>query len=829
MKVIALSFRMLRREWRAGELRVLALALVIAVGSVTSVGFFVDRVGRALAQQANLLLGADLALVADHRPEPSFLAEGRKRGLRLAQTVTFPSMVLFAGRNQLAEIKAVSAGYPLRGNLRVAERPFTADRTAREGPAAGTAWVDARLAGQLGLKVGDEVEVGAAPLRLAAILSQEPDRAGDLFSIAPRLMMNLADLPATGLIQPGSRATYRLLVADGEAAVASFYSWAVPRLNRGERLETVKDARPEVRAALARAGQFLGLAALTSVVLAAVAVAMAARRFTQRHLDSCAVMRCLGARQATIFRLYLYQFVLLGVGASLVGCLVGYAAQGALVARLGSLVATELPLPSPLPVLQGLVTGVATLLGFALPPLMQLKRVPALRVLRRELGPPAGSSLVGYLLGIAVIAGLLLWQAGDLKMGGYVLGGLAAAVIVAALLALGLMRLLAGLRGGAAVAWRYGLANVTRRRGGSVAQVAAFGLGILVLLLLTVVRGDLMHSWQSTLPPDAPNRFIINIQPDQVQALNRFFRRQHLPVPALFPMVRGRLVAINGREVRPESYTDDRARRLAEREFNLSWADRPQTDNRIVAGRWWRVGEARTAQLSVEEGIAQTLGIRLGDTLTYSVAGRLFDARVTSLRKVEWDSFRVNFFVIGTPGLLEDYPASYITSFHLAPRRVGLLDEMVRAFPNFTVIDVAAVMDQVRGIMDRVAGTVEFVFLFTLLAGFMVLFAAIAASRDERMYEAAIWRVLGARRRQLVLVQFAEFAGIGLLAGVTAAIGAGGLQYALSEYVLHLPYLFNPWVLPASALASALVVGIAGVLGTWTALTRPPLETLRFA
>jgi putative ABC transport system permease protein len=671
------------------------------------------------------------------------------------------------------------------------------------------------------------VEVGTASLRLAAILTQEPDRAGDLFSIAPRLMMNMADLAATGLIQPGSRATYRLLVAGDEITVGSFRSWASVHQERGERLETVKDARPEVRAALSRAGQFLGLAALTSVVLAAVAVAMAARRFMQRHLDGCAVMRCLGARQATIFRLYLYQFMLLGTSASLIGCLVGYGTQGVLVARLGSLVTTELPLPSPLPVLQGVAVGLATLLGFALPPLMQLKRVPALRVLRRELGPPAGSSLLGYTLGVAVIAGLLLWQAGDLKMGGYVLGGLASAVIVAALLALGLMRVLTGLRGGMGAAWRYGLANVTRRRGGSIAQVAAFGLGMLVLLLLTVVRGDLLHSWQSTLPPDAPNRFIINIQPDQVKAMSLFFQRHHMPVPGLFPMVRGRLVAINGREVQPESYADDRARRLAEREFNLSWAERPQSDNRIVAGRWWAPAQDNSAQLSMEEGIAKTLGIKLGDTLTYSVAGSLFDARVTSLRKVDWDSFRVNFFVIGTPGLLKDYPASYITSFHLAPTGVGLLDEMVRAFPNLTVIDVAAVMDQVRGIMDRVAGTVEFVFLFTLLAGFMVLFAAIAASRDERVYEAAVWRVLGARRRQLLFAQFAEFAGIGLLAGITAAIGAGVLQYVLSEYVLHLPYVFNPWVLPASALGSALAVGLAGVLGTWTVLTHPPLETLR--
>lgn len=827
MNSFALSLRMLRREWRAGELRVLAAALVIAVASVTSVGFFTDRVGRALAQQANMLLGADLALIADHPPDAGFEREALRRGLRTAHTLSFPSMVLHGERAQLAEIKAVSRNYPLRGQLRVAQQPYAPDRASSEIPEAGTAWLDERLFKQLDAGAGAGMEVGTSHLAVSAVLTQEPDRAGVLFNIAPRLLMNIEDIPATGLIQEGSRVSYRLLVAGEVGTVELFRSWAAARLKRGERLEGVADARPEIRAALARAERFLGLAALTSIILAAVAVVMATRRFMARHLDNCAVMRCLGAQQRLIFRLYLIQFLLLGMLASLIGCLLGYLGQMVLAHRLGSMVAAELPLPSMLPAVQGILTGMVTLLGFSLPFLQQLKHVPALRVLRRELGPPGRFGLFGFALGLAGISGLVLWQAGDVKLGGYALAGLFAAALVAALLALLLIRVLSGMRRQAAASWRYGLANIARRAGGSVAQVSAFSLGMLMLLLLTVVRGDLMQSWQSTLPPEAPNRFVINIQPDQVQLLRGFFHDRRIPPPVIYPMVRGRLLAVNGKSVATGEYPDERAQRLVEREFNLSWSDRLPDENQLVAGKWWAREDHGAAKLSVEEGIASTLGIKLGDELTYGVGGAVFSARVASLRKVNWDSFRVNFFVIASPGMLEKFPASYITSFHLPDAQGGLLDEMVKAFPNLTVIDVAAVMNEVRTIMDRVAGAVEFVFLFTWLMGFTVLYAAIAATRDERVYETAILRTLGASRRQLLAGLFAEFAGIGMLAGLVAALGASGTSYFLSTRILALPYVFNFWLLPAGMLAGAAAIDVAGIAGCYSVLNQPPLQTIR--
>lgn len=825
MNLLRLSWRMLLREWRAGELYALTLALVIAVGGVTAVSFFTDRVSQALGGEASQLLGADLALVSDHELAPVFRQEAERRGLASALVLTFPSMIVSATGNQLAEVKAVEAGYPLRGTLRLKSRQ--GERAAPGVPGGGTVWLDGRLLGQLHLAPGHRLEMGASRLEVAEELSFEPDRGGDLFSIAPRLMMNLTDLPSTGLLQPGSRITYRLLLAGETRTVAAYRAWATPRLSRGEKVEGVSDARPEIRAALERGGKFLGLAALTSVILAAVAIVLSARRFLERHLDGCAVMRCVGATQAQVFRLYFYQFLWLGLMASLLGCLLGYGAQWVLAQQLGKLVANGLPAPSLLPVAQGLLTGMATLLGFALPFLLRLQKVPAIWVLRREMGVPQRFSLASFVLGAMVLAGLLLWQAGDIKLGLYVLAGLVLVTALALLLAYGLIRLLAPLRRGMRAAWRYGLANVVRRRHLSAGQVVALGLGLTALLLLTLVRGDLLHSWQTTLPMDAPNRFVINIQPEQLPGLRAFFAARSLPEPALFPMVRGRLVAINGRAVNAADYPEDRAKRLVEREFNLSWADRMASDNQIVAGRWWDGKRGKEAELSVEEGIARTLNIQLGDMLTYQVAGQSFVARVTSLRKVDWDSFRVNFFVIASPGLLEHYPASYITALYLPAGQEGVLNAMVKSFPNLTVIDVAALMGQVRAMMERVAAAVEFVFLFTLSAGLMALYAAIAATREERVYEAAVMRTLGASRKQLALSQLAEFAVIGLLAGSVAALASTGLGYVLASKVFHLPYHFNIWLWVAALVSGGAGVVLAGWLGTRGVLRQPPLQTLR--
>jgi putative ABC transport system permease protein len=824
-----LALKMLLRDFRAGELGLLIAAIVIAVGSLTTVGFFTDRVQLALTQQSNQLLGADLTIASDRPFAGEFESEARRRGLAVTRALRFPSMVAHDGDSLLADVKAVAADYPLRGEVRLADRLFGDERIARETPAAGTVWVDDRLLTRLNLKPGDTLGVGQARLRIAALVTQEPDSVIGFINSVPHLLMNEADIAASGLIQTGSRVRYRLYVAGDSAMVDAYRRWAQPRIGPGRSIEGIRDARPEIRSALERAERYLGLAALLSVVLSAVAIALAARRFLLRHLDGCAVMRCLGARQTVIVRLYLIHFVLLGAIASALGCALGYAAQTVLASLLGGLITIALPWPSGLSAWHGLAAGVLLLLGFALPPLVSLGQVSTLRVLRRELGVPRGLGAVGYALGVAVICALVLWKAHDLRLGLYVLGGFLAAAALSVALVLAVLRLLSRWRGEGGVSWRYGIANLRRHALGNTIQVVVLGLGIMALLTLTLVRGDLLQSWQATLRPDSPNRFLINIQPDQVQPLGAFFAARGMTQPALFPMVRGRLVAINGRAVSSADYAEERARHLIDREFNLSWALKPQPDNQIVAGRWWNANDARTDQLSVEDGIAATLGLELGDRLTYDVAGSKFTATVSSLRKVDWDTFNVNFFVIAPPRLLQGYPGSYITSFHVPPGQVTTLNALVREFPNLVMIDVAQIMAQVQKMMEQASNAVQYVFLFTLAAGLVVLYAAIASTRDEREYEAAVMRTLGASRAQIAAAQLAEFALIGGLAGLLAAAGASALGYTLALKVLNVPYLGNPWIWLIGGAGGALGIALAGMLGTRRVLAVPPLQSLRRA
>lgn len=829
LRGLALSLRMLARDGRAGELRVLVVGLLIAVSSLTTVAFFADRVRQALSLEASQLLGADLVVVSDRALDPALAQEAARRGLSSVETVRFPSMTLREGRSQLTEIKAVAPGYPLKGRLTIDDGRNAVDRPPGTIPAPGTVWVDERLLARLDMHVGDSLALGTRRFRVAARLTEEPETTVGFLNLGPRLIMNMADLPSTGLIQVGSRVTYRLGVAGAPPAVQAFRAFAQARSGPGQRVEDVRDARPEIRSALERAEKFLGLSALLSVLLAAVAVALAARRYLRRHLDGCAIMRCLGASQRLILRLYVQQFVALGFAASAVGCALGFAGQAVLSVLLQPLVGVQLPLPGFVPVLQGFVAGFVLLLGFAIPPLVALRKVPPLRVLRRDLGLPDTAGLAGYAVGVAALAALILWEAQDPKVGVYVLGGGVGTMAGCALVTWALMRAFAWTGARSGFAWRFGLANLRRRPLATITQVVALGVGIMALVLLTLVRGDLLASWQKSLPPDAPNRFLVNIQPEQLAPLQAFFRDNGLQAPELFPMVRGRLIARNGVPVSSGDYPDDRAKRLIDREFNLSWAVRMQPDNALVAGRWWSEADRGHALFSVEEGIAHTLGIKMGDRLTYDVAGSELEGSVASLRKVEWDSFRVNFFVVAPPGVLEAYPASYVTSFHLAPDRSELMDRLVREFPNFLVIDVAAVLGQVQRIMDQVVRAVEFVFLFGLLAGLVVLFAAISATHDERVFDAAIMRTVGATGRQMLSAHAAEFAAIGALAGLLAAIGASLLGWVLATKVLSLPYAVSFWVWLVGLAGGTAGVLLSGLLGTRRVIRTPPMEIFREA
>lgn len=822
------AWRTLLRDLRAGELHVLALALAIAAGAVSTVGLFTDRVERALAGQAAEVLAADLLVESSRETPAQWRDEADRRGLDSARTVSLRSVAVAGERTQLVELKAADPGYPLRGTLRTAPAPGAADRAETGLPEPGTAWVDVRLLDLLDLAVGDRVGLGAREFTIARVLTFEPDRGMNVFSIGPRVLIGWQDLAATGLVLPASRVHHHLLLAGEASALTGFTRWLEPRLGVDYEIEGIEQARPELRAALERAGAFLHLAALVSVLLAGVAVAMAAQRHAARQADASAVLRCLGATRRFVLTAYAGELALLGLFAGLLGCAAGYAGQALIGGLVAGLMGGQLPAPALTPALVGLGVALATLLGFALPPLLRLGRVSPLRVLRRDLDLPPLPGVAVYLAGGGAMVALMLWLSRDAVLTGWVLAGVLATLLALTAAAGLLVLALRGLRRRSGLAWRFGLLNLARRARGSVAQLLAFGLALTVLLLLTVVRADLLDAWRAKIPPGAPNLFLVNVQPDEVDALAARIAGLTGEAPDLYPMVRGRLVAHDGAAIDAGDYTNPRARRLATREFNLSYVEAMPDSNRLLRGDWWPPGDT-AAVASVEQGLAETLGIALGDRLRFRVAEREFEVTVTSLREVAWDSFRVNFFVLLPPAVLDGYPATHITSFHLPPAARDQLGELVRSFPSVTVIDVDALLDHVRRIVDRVTLAIESVFGFTLLAGVAVLYAAIHATLDQRRHEASLLRTLGARRSGLLRALAVEFLLLGALAGLLGALAASGIGWLLAREVFDLPWQGGGLLWLLGPLAGMAVVGLSGLIGTWRVAGQPPLAVLRRA
>ncbi|MET0892511.1 MAG: FtsX-like permease family protein [Pseudoxanthomonas sp.] len=827
MKTLRMAWRQLRRDVAAGDIRILFAALVLAVVAVTAVGFVTDRAGRALAIEANRLMGGDVVVRGDAPISGKIRDAGSATGLRRTETLSLDSMIRAGEQLRLGDLRALGEGFPLRGSFRIIDTANPVEHDAGGIPARGTLWLSQSGAETLDARLGDSIGIGDIKLRLAALVVQEPDASLDYFNVAPKAFLNLADVASTGLVQPGSRLGYRLVVAGDAAAVERFVATARPALARGQRLETIQDARPEVRSALDRAGRFLGLAALVSVVLAAVAVAMAARRHSERHLSGTAVMRCLGASQRTLVGIHVGELVLLGLIACSVGVVVAFGLQWAIGSWLQAEMKISIPPAGWMPAVQGYAVGLVVLLAFGAPPVLALRRVPALRVLRRDLDPTEPSAWLVALTGFAGLGALLWWKAGSATLGTAMLLGIGGTLAVLALLAWSMILVVRRLRSRLRGSLRYGLANVSRRAGTSVAQVSALGLGLMALLLLTFVRTDLLDRWQLSLAADAPNRFIINVQEDQQADVNAFMAEQKIATPTLFPMIRGRLVSLNGKPASGADYAgDEEAGRRAEREFNLSTAATLRDDNKVTAGKFWS-GRTPTPELSVEERFAEQLGWKLGDRVAFDIAGQPFEGRITSLRSVDWESFRPNFFVIASPGAMQGYPASYITAVSVPATQTRFTAQLVERFPNLSVIDVDAVLKQVRSTADQVSKVVQVVFWFSLAAGVLVLLAAVTASQDERLLEGGVMRVLGGSRRQLRLAQASEFAAIGLLSGLVAAIAASVLSGVIATQVFDLPWQAN-WSLAFIGGGLGMLAALAaGLFATRRVLDAPPSVTLR--
>lgn len=827
MQALRFALRNLWRDLKSGELAVLLSALCVAVMSLTAVGFFTSRIAQGVRAQAAEVLAADLRLESPNPIPERYFAASRKLGLASAELLYFPTAIFHGDVSQLAALVAATPGYPLRGRVRIADTPFGVARPADRMPAPGEAWVDARIVARLGLAPGASIRIGAAAFRVTEILDYRPDQGTGFVNLAPAVLIAYQDVAATRLIQPGSRVTYAALFAGAAGDVERFRDFLNAAKSGGERLREVEESSRQLNSAIDRASRFLSLASLASVLLAAVAVAMGARRYAARHIDAVALMKCMGASQRFVLSISLIELALLALFAVAVGAAVGYSAQLGLSWLLRGLIPSDLPPASLAPLLVAFVTVTAMLIGFALPPLLQLKNTPPARVLRKTAEAPPLRFGIAYVAAAGALFAILWILVRDTELVVSVLAGVVAVGAVLALAGFGLVKLTGRLRGGVGVAWRYGLANVARRGGASVVQVVAFGLGLMMLLLLAVVRGDLLADWRRSLPVDVPNNFLVNIGPDERRPLEDFLAAHGLGRPVLYPMVRARITAINGVPSGSIKPAGDRARGFLEREQNLTWSARLMDDNQLIAGHWWTPAEAGKPLVSISTEYQQALGLKLGDTLRFDVAGEDLTVRVASIRKVRWDSFRPNFFLVFPPGLLDGAAGTYMTSVYLTPAERPALVDLVKQFPTVSVFDVDAILEQIRDIMDRASIAVQYVFLFTLAAGIVVLLAAVQATRDERRYESAMLRTLGASRRTVLQGVAAEFSALGFLSGTLASIGASGIGWLLARRLFSLDYSFDPWVWGMGLVCGTLLVGVSGTLATRRVVNTPPLVTLR--
>ena len=829
MKALKFAFRSFGRELRSGEVVVLLAAVILAVAALTAVGFLTDRIGKAVARQANEVLAADLRLRSQEPIPDSWREMAGDYELRTADMVSFPTVVFAGDESALTSLLAVSNGYPLRGAVRISDALFSEQREADGVPVPGEVWADSALLARLGADVGDRLSVGELELRIGSVVTYRPDQSIGFASLAPTLLMNISDVSASGLIGEGSRVRYALLIAGNEESVTGFNAAIEDELPDSMRLRSAEESSERAYAAADRAKRFLSLTAIISLLLSAVAVAMSARRFAHRRMDTVALMKSLGATQGFVISVAIVQLVMLGVIGVFAGSIVGFAAEEILAWILADIMQGDLPDPGPMPVILASGSAMVLLIGFALPSLIQLRNTPPLRVLRHDAMPPAPSRILVAGLSLAAVAALLYRSVGDPTMLLIVLGGIIVIATALYLVGRGLVALMGRFRSGVGVAWRYGLANVARRGRASAVQVVAFGLGLTVLLLLTLVRTDLLEGWRRTLDENAPNHFLINIQRSETESVTNVFAARGVKSPDFAPLVRARMTLINDVSVKEREYPEADAKWFVNREQNLSWATHLSASNELLEGEWWPPDYDGAPLVSIEEEVAAETGLAIGDRVQFEIAGQLLDAEITSVRRINWDSFMPNFFLVLSPGALDDYPATFIASMRVADDEKGALVDLVRKHPTISVIDLDSILQQVRGIIEKATMAVQAVFFFTMAAGIAVLFAAVQSTIDERRFESAMLRALGARKRIVFAGIMAEFAALGVAAGVLAAAGASILAAILAVQLFELPYSFNPFLWLVGVAAGLLVVCASGYFAARSAINSAPVDVLRGA
>lgn len=828
--IFQLALRLLWRDWRAGELTLLLASLVIAVGTVTTITLFVDRLQEALLHESATFLAADRVIQSNSPIDQGILDKASELGLRQSETMTFFSMVFSEDRAQFSSVKAVDENYPLRGKLIAGDQPFIRGRPVEDGPKPGELWIESRLFPSLDISPGELLDVGVASIPATKVLIKEPDRGGGFTNAGPRVLMNLADVPETEVVQPGSRISYRYLFAGNKETLLEFETWVKPRLALDARFFGIKEGAEGIGRALDRGERFLLLGSLLGVVLAGVAIALAAQRYSLRHYDHVAILKTLGATPKGVDTIFIVIFVVLGTIATALGAAIGYLMQMGVVEILSPYIPIELPEPSMRPVLLGLITGFVCLLSFALPPLLKLRAIEPVRVIRRDLGDASLTDRFTYSFAIIGTLGLMWWYSRDLYLTLLVFSGAAVALALLFLVAHVLLHSgrIFGMQAGSA--WRLALAGMQKRGQENTMQIIVFGLAIMLLLILYLVRTALVVEWSSQIPENAPNHFAINISPEDVAPIRQMFDEQGVDSQPLYPMIRGRIKSVNGelaseRDARMRTIGNDAPRSSSGR--NLTWSAELPDDNKVIAGEWWREDYRGEALISLERDIALRNQLKVDDELIFDIQGVEVKTRVASIRTVSWDNMQPNFYIIFSPGVLEEYPSTFMTSFKLERSQKLFLNDLLKAYPTMTVIEIDALIEQVQRIIDQVTLAIELVLVLIVGSGALVLLASIQASMDERLKQHAILRTLGAGKKLVLGSLLIEFCALGLFAGVLATLGSEITVFTLETEIFELDYHVNPQLWVLGPIIGIVLIGVVGTLATRKVVNTPPASVLR--
>ena len=827
MNPLVFALRAFYRQIRSGEVVVLIVAISLAVASLTAVGFLTDRIGTSIERQANELLAADLRIRSPEAIPAQWMESASEMDLDVALTQTFPTVIYAGDKNALATVKAVSAKYPLRGKVRVSETQYGDEHIVNIVPDENSVWVDSALLSRLKAKVGDVISIGRADFKIEAVLRYRPDQSIGFASLAPSILVNIAAIPATDLIGEGSRVNYSLLVAGEESLVEKYKKNITNLLTESARISDRSDSNERTNQAINRSQQFLSMTTIISILLSAIAIAMSARRFMKRRMDTVALMKSLGAKKQFVVNVMTLQLLMIGLVGVILGCLLGFIVENSVSNILAGLFAGDLPDPSLKPLEIGFLAAFILLLGFAFPSLLQLCETSPLRVLRRDSMPLPPSQLIIGGSAVSAIGVLLYYLIGDAYLLSIIMAG---AITISCLLYLvgrGLVLLLSHMRGNIGAAWRYGLANISRRGQESAIQIVAFGLGITVLLLLSFIRTDLLEGWQKTLGENTPNYFLINIQPEQTDEVREIFKQYDIQSPNFVPLVRARMSFINDSGVKTMTYPDERGKWMANREANLTWSDSLNTSNKLIQGSWWPKDYEGTPLVSVEEGAAQDMGVSIGDTLTFLIAGEEVKTTVANIRQVDWNSFQPNFFMVLSGNALESFPMTFIASLRLNDEKSDALGVLLEAYPTISIVDLEPILQQVRQIIEKVSLAIQIVFIFTMAAGVTVLFSAVHSTIDERRFESALLRAVGMKKRMILLSLLSEFSAIGLAAGLLAATGSSILAWQIAERVFDLQYVFSFSLWLKGLFGGVMLVCVSGYFATRVAIKSPPIGVLR--